>query len=1050
MAKKVWNLAKELSIDPREILAKCRAEGIPETVIRTNSSPISAGLEATIREWFSPHAGAFAEAARRIEEARRGRHTHISLSGLSLTRIPETLWKLTELQKLSLNGNRLTSLPAQIGQLTLLRSLGLDHNELTSLPSTIGNLTNLRYLDIGHNRLTTLPEAIGKLTALDKLSLSHNQLTSLPDTVGNLTGLTRLYVGSNRLVALPDSIGQLVSLKALFLFDNKLKSIPEAIGKLTALQTLALNANHLTSLPEEIGNLTALQTLHLDNNHLMSIANAVGQLERLQTLDLSHNRLSAVPETIGTLASLTHINLSHNRLTSVPRSFRSLSNLMAIFLHDNPGLQLPPEVLGPAFHEVGVQNRPAKPSEILAYYFSLRNPFDDLQVTTTPRINECKLLIVGQGDVGKSSLVERLVHGTFTPNKPRTEGIARERWSVPSRHEGERVTLNIWDFGGQEIMHATHRFFLTKRSLYLIVIDARKGENESNLHYWLSMVRTFGEDSPVIVVTNQCEPPNDLNLNEHGLKRDHPNIRGFVKTSCLTGRGIDELTQLVKREIEQSEHVYNRLPPGWAEVKAELAEAAARRKYVDEKVYCGIAEKHGVTDAGFRRQLLGLLHDLGTVLNYGDEEDRYGLKETHILDPEWVTGGVYRLLNKNELFQAQGVLPLRDLPSHLREQDGYDEAGRRFIVGMMKKFQLCFDQEWDGKPGVLIPELLTKNEPVLPWGAEGTLAFEYHYDVLPEGLIPRFIVLSHSKHARGASRWRTGVVLEDEGCRMLVRGDANKVGTGGRVVIHVQPINKTVPSSPRLALKTARNYFGEIHRNVPARAMVPLTDDPKADPIRYEYLCELERDEGSGYTWKPDGASRKYSVGELLNGIESAEERAARIKEKSVFGYRHIIDRPIPFVSEPQTREEQPPFLTGAGAPVTWWKPLIAPSVVGLAAVILALLLRSDATGWVTMVYAVFVVVFGAVWALQARHQHRTIHWAKVVMYTFATIFGGGVLASGFSVEGEWTIAPGLKIGIGPGTGPLMIIAGLIGTIAFGIIQYWLDRAERPNLTKQD
>ena len=45
------NIAKDLGIDSKAILAKCQAEGIPK--IETHMSVVSAGLEATIKEWFS-------------------------------------------------------------------------------------------------------------------------------------------------------------------------------------------------------------------------------------------------------------------------------------------------------------------------------------------------------------------------------------------------------------------------------------------------------------------------------------------------------------------------------------------------------------------------------------------------------------------------------------------------------------------------------------------------------------------------------------------------------------------------------------------------------------------------------------------------------------------------------------------------------------------------------------------------------------------------------------------------------------------------------------
>ncbi len=53
MARRVFEIAKDLDINSKAIVAKCRAEGIPEEVIKNHMSTVSAGLEATIREWFT-------------------------------------------------------------------------------------------------------------------------------------------------------------------------------------------------------------------------------------------------------------------------------------------------------------------------------------------------------------------------------------------------------------------------------------------------------------------------------------------------------------------------------------------------------------------------------------------------------------------------------------------------------------------------------------------------------------------------------------------------------------------------------------------------------------------------------------------------------------------------------------------------------------------------------------------------------------------------------------------------------------------------------------
>src|SRR5260221_5549812 len=99
-------------------------------------------------------------------------------------------------------------------------------------------------------------------------------------------------------------------------------------------------------------------------------------------------------------------------------------------------------------------------------------------------------------------------------------------WKLPIRHEP--VTLNVWDFGGQEIMHATHQFFLTKRSLYLLVLNAREGEQDTNVEYWLQLIESFGGDSPVLVIINKVKD-HSFELNRRGLQAKVPAIPGIFQ-----------------------------------------------------------------------------------------------------------------------------------------------------------------------------------------------------------------------------------------------------------------------------------------------------------------------------------------------------------------------------------------------------------------------------------------------------------------------------------------------------------------------------------------
>ena len=347
------------------------------------------------------------------------------------------------------------------------------------------------------------------------------------------------------------------------------------------MRDLGLPLNLLSALPPEIGQLTALRKLHLRENRLSTLPPEIGQLTALRFLQLFDNQFSTLPPEIGQLVALTTLDLSKNQLSMLPPEMAKLTALTGLYLHGNERLGIPPEILGPTWQTVGADMKPAAPSAILDYYFRTRDASD------RRALNEVKVVLVGQGSVGKTSLVKRIVYSEFNPGEEKTEGIYIEKtWSVPGKTKGEKVQVNFWDFGGQEIMHATHQFFLTKRTVYLLVLDARKGENESNIHYWLKIIRSFGGDAPVLVVTNKCDARH-LDLDEARLRREYPNIQGFFNTSCVDDTGIDELKAGIEKQIRSGamRHVFDLLPKAYFTVKEKLERLVQARNYIAIREY---------------------------------------------------------------------------------------------------------------------------------------------------------------------------------------------------------------------------------------------------------------------------------------------------------------------------------------------------------------------------------------------------------------------------------------------------------------------------------
>ena len=681
-----------------------------------------------------------------------------------------------------------------------------------------------------------------------ELDLSRKYLVAVPPEIGQLTQLTSLDLSSNELKALPPEIGRLKQLTYLNLRENKLKVLPPEIGQLTQLTSLYLSHNELKALPLEIGQLmqlTQLTTLDLRENKLTALPPEIEQLTQLTDLDLRENKLTALPPEIGQLLQLTDLDLRGNKLTALPLEIRQLTQLKRLDLRSNPNLPLPPELL----------------EKIDAPQIIIQTWLEYLAGQTRP-LNETKLVLVGEGSVGKTSLVNRLLHDTFDPGSEKTEGIAIHRWRLEASllegmNDGE-IQVNVWDFGGQEIMHATHQFFLTKRTLYVLVLDNRYSEAENRLDYWLTLIRSFGGDSPILVVGNKHDQ-HPLDLDRRGLLAEHRTVQAIVSTSCKTGHGIGDLQATIAEQIMQMPHVNDSIVTTWFKVKAELE--CLKADYIPYHKYVAMCRGQGVDKDENQRVLLDFLHDLGVVLHFPDPR----LETTNILNPEWVTQGVYRILNTRLPFEEAGILTWEML-ARILDDKPYQEK-RMFIIDMMQKFELCYELP-DRPHTYLLPDLLPKEAPETgPW--DDTLRFEYHYPVLPGSILTRLIVRMHRHvHNRNGTRlaWRAGVVLACEGNQALVRADL----TSNQITIAIRG-----PSAGRRDLLTRiREHLGAIHSSIadlrPA-AKVPVPGHSKIPPVDYAWLREMER-EGLEM-FPPPGLTKLISVSKLLNGVEPAAAR---------------------------------------------------------------------------------------------------------------------------------------------------------------------------------
>lgn len=769
----------------------------------------------------------------------------LDLSINRLNSLPESFGQLEALRELSIHRNRLAELPNSFGRLTSLQELSLYNIRLTSLPESFSHLSELRIFDVSNNRLTSLPEPFGQLASLQVLNLSGNKLTSLPESFGQLAALQELILSSNELTVLPKTFGQLPALKTLYLYRNGLKRLPDSFGQLSTLQKLDLFDNRLTSLPQDFSNLAALQWLSLHKNRLKNLPDSFGRLASLQSLILSDNQLAALPESFADLAGLDWLSLENNRLAMLPDSLERWLQPERLFLHGNEKLRLPPEILGPTPEELHDGAHPVHSAEILDYYFRLRRG-------VSRQLNEARLILVGPAQAGKTSLINRLIHDTFNEKEEETLGIRMEPWEITLRDE--EIRLNTWDFGGGEIIRATHQFFLTKRSLYLLVLSGGDGNEDEEAAYWLKLIQCFGEKSSVIVVLNKTGQYRST-LNRSRFEQEYHSIREFIETDCAANTGIAELRRAIERETDRLPGIREEIPRSWLAVRNQLSKMEGG--FVSKEEFRAACAANGIQGTENRTQLAEILHILGVALNYANDAR---LNETNILDPRWVTNGFSSIINSPTVARHEGRFEMKDL-AHFLDPERYPAHLHRFLVELMQKFEICLPVV--EQPGhYLLPGLLTPEESkrASEFNPEECLNFRYEYPIRLVGLLPRFIVRTHALSCE-TSRWRSGVILMLEGAEALVR-------TRG---LTVDIMAKGSISARRQLLSIIRSEFKRIHlqfKRLNVQELVPLPKFPGKN-ISYQSLLIRVRNGREIYRFEDGGMTHSINVRELLEALDA-------------------------------------------------------------------------------------------------------------------------------------------------------------------------------------
>jgi GTPase SAR1 family protein len=540
------------------------------------------------------------------------------------------------------------------------------------------------------------------------------------------------------------------------IIGKKLKSCPSDANILSTKQKRCYLLNKreqvtgLNLCDSELTNCDFLKALP-NLTHLMLWRNKISDISILKVLpnlihiDFQKNEISDI-RVLKALPNLSDIDLRQNKISELPEWLLDLNIPIklswdthdSIFLEGNPIIQPPLEII-------------KQGNEAIHAYF------EQLKKEGSDTIYEAKLILVGEGGAGKTSLANKIINPNWQlipeTKSESTKGIDILSYSFPYKDKTFRV--NIWDFGGQEIYHQTHQFFLSKRALYFLLTDDRK--EDTDFYHWLNIVDLLSANSPVLIIKNE-KSNRSRDIPEQELK-EFNNIQKILSTDLSDNRGLPEIVRALQYYITDLPHIGSPLPKTWVKVREQLDQLAKQKNSIDLKEYFEICQANGFEKEANELQLSGYLHDLGVCLHFQNDA-KSPLYKMLILKPTWATDAVYKVLDNDTVKKQAGHFNDKDL-ADIWQDEQYNTI-RGELLALMQKFKLCYEIPRKEKH-YIAPQLLKDKAPQYNWQTNNNLLLRYKYDFMPKGILSQFIVEMHEYIANNYQWvWKSGIILEKD------------------------------------------------------------------------------------------------------------------------------------------------------------------------------------------------------------------------------------------------------------------------------------------------
>ena len=152
-----------------------------------------------------------------------------------------------------------------------------------------------------------------------------------------------------------------------------------------------------------------------------------------------------------------------------------------------------------------------------------------------------KLIVIGDENVGKTSILNRFKNNLFNPEYEPTVGLDFQ--SIPILIDDQSVTLLLYDTAGQEKFKSLIPLYTNEANIILLIYDVSNKESFDNIGKWFDSLNNINKEEVIFALVGN---KSDLDYNRKVIKeeaelyaKEHNYI--FQEVSALNGEGIQEL-----------------------------------------------------------------------------------------------------------------------------------------------------------------------------------------------------------------------------------------------------------------------------------------------------------------------------------------------------------------------------------------------------------------------------------------------------------------------------------------------------------------------------